>query len=876
MVLESESFQRKYISRKTKNVIKVESPKAGIIEGNNFSSLGNANYAGYQSMRSTDIHLRMSLPKAACYKKITCETLMVDGFQANKLKRPTNRHLSTNFNKYKQTPLPWNCFTKSSLSSQEDKCGKLEEKNVNNQHQHQPLQRQQINSHPLQPSPLLSPSSSSSLSSSTLKSSIDLNKVESKATKKSSLVRNVKISNQKSCQNDKYLVDAEAFTALMKYGCYQKQEVIRYEQMNLTKCPIINSNEINRYLSFQSNQIYQITNLQNMTKLVYLNLSENQLISLNGLETLYSLRILLLGNNHIKHIDGLDNLYNLNVLDLNHNEIKTIENISHLTKLYYLNLSYNCITYVNGLSGLTSLIELNLKHNHIQCIESIENVPKLIWVFLSFNHIEKWSQISGLAHLNLFTQVTLDGNPIVSDRIYQKMVSNDKRFFKENTIVFPLRPYENESVNNLIIDDQCLFKTNVPISFLLDNKECFPVKQKLTTPTTIMDETLLNHLEKNEHQQQNESELGVNCRNNSTDSFTENLTELTNHSDLTSYHIKPNTYTYSQNESSNLLQSNLSILSTSSDLKSFSAKSTIDKMNEDDDDDWTNEVIDLNVETNSNDDDDDVNNYEEKNKTNYNSVGTLTNESILFPLKSSTRDNLLQFTYYLRRPTHLIIEGTLYTTVFNVTDDDKFHKMKAVDVIENVNNSTKKINELVKHEIIFDHFSLLIDDLQSYQSNNDDNNNTNMPENYMDDDDDEEEEEERNYSPETLNLNCVVKLTVRNVNWNVFANYIPKLHELLPHLKELNLENNELKYLHQITDLIPFEHLTELNITGSDSNSIVEQAGHLWRSFIIWSLADALNLSFFNGELVSILYMLKCSVILTKTLHITEQYSLIK
>ncbi|KAK4473487.1 hypothetical protein MN116_002851 [Schistosoma mekongi] len=798
-------------------------------------------------MSSTDIHLRMSLPKTTCCKKITCGTLMVDGFQANKLKRPTNRQLSTNFNNYKQT-LPWNCLTKTLSSSQENKYDKLEEKNVNIQHQHQPLRRQQTNAYPLQSPPLLSPFSSSSLSSSTSKGSIDPSKVKSKATKEKPMVRNGKIINHKSCQYDKYFVDADVSTVSIKDSCYQKQEIIRYEQMNLTKCPLINSNEIYRYLSFQSNQIHDITNLQNMTKLVYLNLSNNQLISMNGLETLYSLQILLLGQNYIKRIDALNNLSNLNVLDLNHNQIKTIENISHLTKLSSLNLSYNCITYVNSLSGLISLTELNLKHNNIQYIEPIKNVPKLIWIFLSFNHIERWSQISGLAHLNLFTQVTLDGNPIVSDRIYQKMISNDKRFFKENTIVYPLRPYGNESDDNLIIDDQSLFKTNVPISFLLETKECFSVvKQKLTTPTTIMHKSLLKHLEKNEHQKQDESTLGVNCRNISTNSFSENLTKLKNHSYIASLQTKPNTITYSQNELSNLLQSDLSVLSTSSDSKSFSPKSTIEKVNEDEDDDWVDEVIDLNVEINRNDNDIDVNNCEEKNTTNYNSVGTLTNESILYPLKPSTQDNLLNFTYYLKRSTHLIVEGMLCTTVFNVIDNDKVHKMKALDVTENVNNSTKKINELVKHEIIFDHFSLLIDDLQSYQSNK----NNNMPGNYVNDDDnEEEEEEERNYSSETLNLNCVVKLTIRNVNWNVFVKYIHKLHELLPHLKELNLENNELKYLHQITDLLDFEHLTELNITGSDSNSIVEQAGHLWRSFIIWSLADALNLSFFNGELI--------------------------
>ncbi|XP_018649433.1 hypothetical protein Smp_144190 [Schistosoma mansoni] len=174
--------------------------------------------------------------------------------------------------------------------------------------------------------------------------------------------------------------------------------------------------------------------------------------------------------------------------------------------------------------------------------------------------------------------------------------------------------------------------------------------------------------------------------------------------------------------------------------------------------------------------------------------------------------------------THLVLEGILSTTVFNVDDDDNDYNVhKLSNVIENDSKFEKQTNESTENAI----------------KDDDDEN-----------EDNEIERKESNHSLKLLNFNRIVKLTIRNVNWNEFVNCISKLHELLPQLEELNLENNQLKYLHQVTDLIDFEYLTALHITGSNGNPIVEQSGQLWRSFIIWSLADSLNLTFLDGKLI--------------------------
>ncbi|KAF7251421.1 hypothetical protein EG68_09107 [Paragonimus skrjabini miyazakii] len=209
--------------------------------------------------------------------------------------------------------------------------------------------------------------------------------------------------------------------------------ILRYEHMNLTNCPSVKYAENCQLLSLQYNHIVKINNLQRMENLIFLDLSNNQLNSICGLNDLISLRVLLLPKNHIRRIQGLDQLLKLEVLDLHQNHIRQIENLAHLTRLRLLNLASNKIVFVNGLSGMQSLTELNLRHNQIVQIEPMLNLPSLAWIFLSTNQIERWTQISGLAGLSARAQVTLDGNPIVLDPMYRRIVPTTPALQSEHT-----------------------------------------------------------------------------------------------------------------------------------------------------------------------------------------------------------------------------------------------------------------------------------------------------------------------------------------------------------------------------------------------------------------------------------------------------------
>ncbi|VDP82919.1 unnamed protein product [Echinostoma caproni] len=177
-----------------------------------------------------------------------------------------------------------------------------------------------------------------------------------------------------------------------------------------------------RFESLQRNRITKIDHLYRLTQLVFLDLSHNQVGLISGLDQLHELRVLLLGQNHIRRIEGLEQQRNLEVLDLQRNGIQKIENIAHLSKLRVLNLAMNGVVFLNGLSGLISLTEVNLRQNNIVKIEPLSNLPRLSWIQLSFNNIERWSQISGLSKLPATAKVVLDGNPIVMDPSYRRLM----------------------------------------------------------------------------------------------------------------------------------------------------------------------------------------------------------------------------------------------------------------------------------------------------------------------------------------------------------------------------------------------------------------------------------------------------------------------
>ncbi|CAH8828517.1 unnamed protein product [Trichobilharzia szidati] len=889
------SERRKYLIKKTRNGVFRSAQKQNEMEDANIlSRLKCFKSVGLQSPKSLTSQPTNTLAKLNSYQRISCNTLMVDGFQANKLKRPTHRHLnSTPVNYYHLLP-SWERSSKS-LTTQINNTDRQEDENAGEicgQQQQQTTRSSPILPPPPTPPPSTLPFSSSSPPSTShelgdsmksrrkcytaaVKTFTNNSVTARNTTKNSGAVSNHRLypTDNGPSNYEAFLLN-EFFTVLNKDSHDEKRKITSYERMHLTNCPIIDSNEICRLLSFQCNRIHRIENLQNLTKLVYLNISANQLTSISGLETLYSLRILLLGQNQIKRICALDNLYNLNVLDLNHNQIRTIENLSHLTKLRSLNLSFNYITSVNGLSGLTALTELNLRQNNILRVEPIENVPKLAWVFLSFNNIERWSQISGLASLNSFAQVTLDGNPIVADPNYHKMICNDRRITSANhNINFSgnktvklkcikssnvknktkqLSPIKNETNNRIRMDENCRKSTaprlslSSPSSSSSGNEECLQSGLQLT-PTTFVD-SLSNHLKGNANSEQNKNTLEINDERNPTTEFTKNLEKLTAKLCNQDGSITVSSENCQSNESNPAFHRKKSFnqhkfdtfrLSTSQSTSSTLTSSTTPSRSEGEDDDNAEEKGVVRIHENLNNNKKYKCNSDiikrRKNKVLFcKSTGTLTNESYLLLLNQLADNSSLKYIYYFTEWNHLIIEG------YYVIED--IESVNRPD--DNITNSL--INDITKkNATIFENFSQLVNDLQNMKSNN----NSSSSNNNVND----------NNIPADVSINGLIKsshfehidiLTIRHVNWDVFVKWIPTIHELLPELKELNLESNGLKYLHQILDLTAFEQLNALRVNGSDGNPIVEQSGQLWRPFVIWSLGDILKLSFLNDELI--------------------------
>ena len=75
------------------------------------------------------------------------------------------------------------------------------------------------------------------------------------------------------------------------------------------------------------------------------------------------LNTLTITTNNLKDLSGIENLTKLTTLNLSNNQIKDIDLLSNLTNLTYLNLNNNNITNVKPLENLKKLETLYLQNN---------------------------------------------------------------------------------------------------------------------------------------------------------------------------------------------------------------------------------------------------------------------------------------------------------------------------------------------------------------------------------------------------------------------------------------------------------------------------------------------------------------------------------
>ncbi|XP_073508589.1 leucine-rich repeat and guanylate kinase domain-containing protein isoform X2 [Phyllobates terribilis] len=121
-------------------------------------------------------------------------------------------------------------------------------------------------------------------------------------------------------------------------------------------------------LILNNNNIQEIISLEKCTSLKHVNLAHNNIHTINGFGSL-PIRMLNLASNQIKNITGLENLKSLQTLDLSSNQITSLEGLEGLKFLQTLNIEDNEICQISEIAfieELPMLHILNLIKNPVQ------------------------------------------------------------------------------------------------------------------------------------------------------------------------------------------------------------------------------------------------------------------------------------------------------------------------------------------------------------------------------------------------------------------------------------------------------------------------------------------------------------------------------
>jgi Leucine-rich repeat (LRR) protein/nitrous oxidase accessory protein NosD len=162
-------------------------------------------------------------------------------------------------------------------------------------------------------------------------------------------------------------------------------------------------------LSFDTNQITDISPLSGLMSLGYLRLERNSITDLSALSGLTSLESLCLDGNTVDDISALNSLMNLDRLCLGGNTISDVSPLSGLTGLTALDVGGNQVTSVTPLAGLAALTSLSLGDNAISDISALSGLINLEVLYLPFNQIADVSIVSGMTNL---WALSLQGNSI--------------------------------------------------------------------------------------------------------------------------------------------------------------------------------------------------------------------------------------------------------------------------------------------------------------------------------------------------------------------------------------------------------------------------------------------------------------------------------
>ncbi|MHA1143212.1 MAG: leucine-rich repeat domain-containing protein [Candidatus Helarchaeota archaeon] len=243
--------------------------------------------------------------------------------------------------------------------------------------------------------------------------------------------------------NNKFLQDLPS--SILKLNSLEKLEL---EYDGLKRITIHGMNSL-KTLDLKGNRLEDITILDgSLQALEILDLSENQIRILpNSLEKLRELRILRLNNNKISRLpetfamlpklEGIDlrnnllsslsswigKLTSLKVLLLSNNQLDELPNeILELSNLEGLDLSNNQITMLpNGIIQLKKLKKLRLNNTGLKLLPTeIHEMKALQELHVSGNKIETLPK--SLTNLPKLTRLELVGNPLVMDKVQQKIL----------------------------------------------------------------------------------------------------------------------------------------------------------------------------------------------------------------------------------------------------------------------------------------------------------------------------------------------------------------------------------------------------------------------------------------------------------------------
>ena len=156
------------------------------------------------------------------------------------------------------------------------------------------------------------------------------------------------------------------------------------------------------------NDISCLKYLKNLKQLV---IARNRIWDLSPLEELTRLEFLDLSCNPITDISSLRSLTSLRKLYLNGCSAKDLSPVYGLSALEALYVSDNGISGINGVAGLKNLKAIDLQSNGLIDVSALGKLTGLEQIFLGYNRIQDLSFLSSL-NRNKVVDLQISGNPI--------------------------------------------------------------------------------------------------------------------------------------------------------------------------------------------------------------------------------------------------------------------------------------------------------------------------------------------------------------------------------------------------------------------------------------------------------------------------------